>query len=87
MAGAWCLCLAFDRISNFAFIGDYSGGIHMVRLEEGEEFKFVTTLKGHAGLFICLGYHVKSFFKFRYNVCYYPPISSYSSPFPCFIIE
>ena len=43
------MCLAFDRISNFAFIGDYSGGIHMVKLEEGEEFKFVTTLKGHAG--------------------------------------
>ena len=50
VAGAWCLCLAFDRISNFAFIGDYGGGIHMVKLEEGEEFKFVTTLKGHAGL-------------------------------------
>jgi len=49
VAGAWCLCLAFDRISNFAFIGDYGGGIHMVKLDEGEEFKFVTTLKGHAG--------------------------------------
>ena len=49
MAGASCTCLAFDDISNFVFVGDFSGAIHMVKLDSGEEFKFITSLKGHAG--------------------------------------
>lgn len=49
LAGAACTCLAFDDISNFVFVGDFSGAIHMLKLDSGEEFKFITSLIGHAG--------------------------------------
>ena len=35
----------FERL----FLGDYSGSIYMLKLEVGENFRVVTTLKGHAG--------------------------------------
>ena len=49
MSEGWATCLAFDRLSNFAFVGDYGGGIAMIKLDEGEQFKFITVLRGHMG--------------------------------------
>ncbi|CAG0891318.1 unnamed protein product [Darwinula stevensoni] len=44
--------LRYDEASNHAFVGDYSGEVHMLRLEKGEggaEVTFVTSFKGHDG--------------------------------------
>ena len=43
------------------FVGDFSGAIHMLKLDSGEEFKFITSLIGHAGygLLLLFGYNLK----------------------------
>jgi len=48
-ADGWCLCIAYDVLSQHVFVGDYGGSIYMLKLEVGENFRLVTTLKGHAG--------------------------------------
>ena len=41
----------FDEASKTAFVGDYSGTITILKLEN-TECKFVTALKGHMGKFL-----------------------------------
>ncbi|CAD7086166.1 unnamed protein product [Hermetia illucens] len=50
---AWCTCLQFDVLAKYAFIGDYSGQITMLRLD-AQGATFVTTFKGHTGSIRCL---------------------------------
>lgn len=45
---AWCTALQFDSQSKHAFIGDYSGHITMLKLENSGT-TLITTLKGHTG--------------------------------------
>ena len=40
----WCTALAYDAMSKHAFVGDYSGQITMLKLEE-ETYQVITTLK------------------------------------------
>ncbi|XP_050306648.1 WD repeat and FYVE domain-containing protein 2 [Anthonomus grandis grandis] len=47
-AEAWCTCLEFDVPSRHAFIGDYSGQITMLKLDNNGP-TFITTLKAHTG--------------------------------------
>ncbi|XKL68203.1 hypothetical protein PGB90_003694 [Kerria lacca] len=48
ISSAWCTALAFDSDSSHAFIGDYSGQITMLKLDN-IGIKVITTLKGHSG--------------------------------------
>ena len=41
----------FDAESQHAFVGDYSGAIHVIKLDK-RSLSVITTLKGHSG--ICL---------------------------------
>ncbi|XP_037559536.1 WD repeat and FYVE domain-containing protein 2-like [Dermacentor silvarum] len=52
-SGAWCMALQFDAQSKHAFVGDYSGQITMLKVEQ-TGYKPVTTLKGHSGSIRCL---------------------------------
>ncbi|XP_065840729.1 WD repeat and FYVE domain-containing protein 2-like [Oscarella lobularis] len=45
---AWCLSLQFDAESKHIFVGDFSGLIHVLKIEENS-INEVTTLKGHSG--------------------------------------
>lgn len=45
---AWCTALQFDSQSKYAFVGDYSGQITMLKLDNNGA-TLVTTLKGHTG--------------------------------------
>ncbi|XP_066253897.1 WD repeat and FYVE domain-containing protein 2 [Euwallacea similis] len=45
---AWCTSLQFDSQSKHAFIGDYSGQITMLKLDNNGP-TIITTLKGHTG--------------------------------------
>ncbi|KAJ9583262.1 hypothetical protein L9F63_022395 [Diploptera punctata] len=45
---AWCTALAFDCQSKHALVGDYSGQISMLKLEN-TGCTLITTLKGHTG--------------------------------------
>ncbi|VVC88952.1 unnamed protein product [Leptidea sinapis] len=45
---AWCTALQFDSESKYAFIGDYSGQITLLKLDNNGA-ALVTTLKGHTG--------------------------------------
>ncbi|KAL8595582.1 WD repeat and FYVE domain-containing protein 2 [Nucella lapillus] len=47
-AVSWCLCLEFDEQSKYAFVGDYSGQISVLKLMD-TTFELITTLKGHTG--------------------------------------
>ncbi|XP_022207736.2 WD repeat and FYVE domain-containing protein 2 [Nilaparvata lugens] len=47
-ANAWLTALVFDSRSKFAFVGDYSGVITMLKLDASGA-KVSTTLKGHTG--------------------------------------
>ncbi|XP_056004187.1 uncharacterized protein LOC125660208 [Ostrea edulis] len=47
-ASAWCLCLEFDEQSKYAFVGDYSGQISVLRISN-TEFSLIVNLKGHSG--------------------------------------
>ncbi|XP_064104022.1 WD repeat and FYVE domain-containing protein 2-like isoform X2 [Macrobrachium nipponense] len=44
----WCTALQFDSKSRHVFVGDYSGNITMLKLEENGP-QVITTLKGHNG--------------------------------------
>ncbi|XP_055389387.1 WD repeat and FYVE domain-containing protein 2 [Condylostylus longicornis] len=50
---ASCTCLQFDSLAKYAFIGDYSGQITMLRLDTNGS-NFITTFKGHTGSVRCL---------------------------------
>lgn len=52
---AWCTSLQFDDQSKHAFVGDYSGHVVMLKVEESE-CKVITTLKGHSGSIRCLAW-------------------------------
>ncbi|BFZ06608.1 hypothetical protein BsWGS_09647 [Bradybaena similaris] len=54
-ANSICLCLEFDEQSKYAFVGDYSGQISVLKLKDNT-FDLVTTLKGHAGSIRCLSW-------------------------------
>ncbi|KAF6021701.1 WDFY2 [Bugula neritina] len=54
---AQCLCLAFDESAKTVFVGDYSGTITVLKLED-TECKFVSTLKGHTGSVHALSWDV-----------------------------
>lgn len=47
-AEAWCTSLQFDAQSKHAFVGDYSGQITMLKLDNNGP-TVITTLKGHSG--------------------------------------
>ncbi|XP_060517053.1 WD repeat and FYVE domain-containing protein 2 [Cylas formicarius] len=47
-AEAWCTSLQFDAQTKHAFIGDYSGQITMLKLDNNG-LTVITTLKGHSG--------------------------------------
>ncbi|KAG7160630.1 WD repeat and FYVE domain-containing protein 2-like [Homarus americanus] len=44
----WCTALQYDEKSKHIFVGDYSGQITMLKLEEGGP-QIITVLKGHNG--------------------------------------
>ncbi|XP_052058236.1 WD repeat and FYVE domain-containing protein 2-like [Mytilus californianus] len=45
---AWCLCVEFDEQSKYAFVGDYSGQISVLKISNSN-FDLIVTLKGHSG--------------------------------------
>lgn len=46
--GGWCTCLEFDAGAKYAFVGDYSGGVSVLRLSSNSA-ELVTKLSGHSG--------------------------------------
>ncbi|GFR11393.1 WD repeat and FYVE domain-containing protein 2 [Trichonephila clavata] len=52
---AWCTAVQFDAQSKHVFIGDYSGQVTMLKIEESG-YKPITTLKGHSGSIRCLSW-------------------------------
>ncbi|KAI1285878.1 WD repeat and FYVE domain-containing protein 2 [Halotydeus destructor] len=54
-SNTWCTALQFDMQSKHAFIGDQSGQITMLKIEENT-YKPITTLKGHADAIRCLAW-------------------------------
>ncbi|XP_059172712.1 WD repeat and FYVE domain-containing protein 2-like isoform X2 [Physella acuta] len=58
-ANAMCLCLEFDEQSKYAFVGDYSGQISVLKLKD-TSFDHVVTLKGHAGSIRCLSWDAEN---------------------------
>uniref|UniRef100_A0A8C2EN31 WD repeat and FYVE domain containing 1 n=1 Tax=Cyprinus carpio TaxID=7962 RepID=A0A8C2EN31_CYPCA len=46
--GSWASCLQYDNDTQHAFVGDYSGQITLLKLDE-QTCSVITTLKGHAG--------------------------------------
>ena len=70
MCNAWCTSLAYDQESQVVFVGDYSGAITVLKLEQ-TGVKFINTLKvrclfkiisnninvkGHSGSIQCLAW-------------------------------
>lgn len=52
---AWCTAIQFDMQTKHVFIGDYSGQITMLKVEENG-YKPITTLKGHSGSIRCMSW-------------------------------
>ncbi|XP_072033651.1 WD repeat and FYVE domain-containing protein 2-like [Amphiura filiformis] len=50
---AWGMALQFDEESKHAFVGDYSGQITVLKVEDNN-YQIITTLKGHSGSVRCL---------------------------------
>lgn len=48
VTNAWCTALVFDTQSKHAFVGDYSGVITMLKLDNNGA-RVITSLKGHSG--------------------------------------
>ncbi|KAG1932653.1 WD repeat and FYVE domain-containing protein [Pimephales promelas] len=46
--GSWASCLQYDNDTQHAFVGDHSGQITLLKLEE-QSCSIITTLKGHEG--------------------------------------
>ncbi|KAK3764121.1 hypothetical protein RRG08_039292 [Elysia crispata] len=58
-ANAACLCLEFDEESKYAFIGDYSGQVVVLKLKDNS-FDFIAPLKGHSGSIRCLSWDAEN---------------------------
>ncbi|GAU89035.1 hypothetical protein RvY_01633 [Ramazzottius varieornatus] len=52
---AWITALQFDVPAKYAFVGDYSGAIHVLRLQDNGH-QLVSTIRGHAGSVRCLAW-------------------------------
>ncbi|XP_007933760.1 WD repeat and FYVE domain-containing protein 1 [Orycteropus afer afer] len=50
---SWASCLQYDFDTQYAFVGDYSGQITLLKLEQSA-CSVITTLKGHEGSIVCL---------------------------------
>ncbi|ELV09946.1 WD repeat and FYVE domain-containing protein 1 [Tupaia chinensis] len=50
---SWASCLQYDFDTQYAFVGDYSGQITLLKLEQNT-CSVITTLKGHEGSVACL---------------------------------
>ncbi|XP_059249570.1 WD repeat and FYVE domain-containing protein 1 isoform X1 [Mustela nigripes] len=50
---SWASCLQYDFDTQYAFVGDYSGQITLLKLEQSS-CSVITTLKGHEGSIACL---------------------------------
>lgn len=50
---SWASCLQYDLDTQHAFVGDYSGQITLLKLEQNT-CSVITTLKGHEGSIACL---------------------------------
>nr|XP_058911510.1 WD repeat and FYVE domain-containing protein 1 isoform X1 [Kogia breviceps] len=50
---SWASCLQYDFDTQYAFVGDYSGQIALLKLEQSS-CSVITTLKGHEGSVACL---------------------------------
>ncbi|GAB5576041.1 WD repeat and FYVE domain-containing protein 1 isoform X2 [Prionailurus iriomotensis] len=50
---SWASCLQYDYDTQYAFVGDYSGQITLLKLEQNS-CSVITTLKGHEGSIACL---------------------------------
>lgn len=50
---SWASCLQYDFDTQYAFVGDYSGQITLLKLEQST-CSVITTLKGHEGSIACL---------------------------------
>uniref|UniRef100_A0A8D1GJU4 WD repeat and FYVE domain containing 1 n=1 Tax=Sus scrofa TaxID=9823 RepID=A0A8D1GJU4_PIG len=50
---SWASCLQYDFDTQYAFVGDYSGQITLLKLEQNT-CSVITTLKGHEGGIACL---------------------------------
>ncbi|KAL6052586.1 hypothetical protein STEG23_025336, partial [Scotinomys teguina] len=50
---SWASCLQYDLDTQHAFVGDYSGQITLLKLEQST-CSVITTLKGHEGSIACL---------------------------------
>ena len=47
-AAGWCTSLQYDVSSQYAFVGDYSGVINILKLQD-DGLEVITALKGHQG--------------------------------------
>ncbi|XP_072263957.1 WD repeat and FYVE domain-containing protein 1 [Pyxicephalus adspersus] len=50
---AWASCLQYDEETRYAFVGDFSGLITLLKLEK-DSCSVISTLKGHEGSVACL---------------------------------
>ncbi|XP_076454179.1 WD repeat and FYVE domain-containing protein 2-like [Babylonia areolata] len=57
-AVSWCLCMEFDEQAKYTFVGDYSGQVSVLKLND-TTFDLITTLKGHSGSVRCLAWDVE----------------------------
>merc|ERR1719201_603500 len=46
--GAWCTSLQYDKETSNAFVGDFGGKIHVLKIRDGKLSK-VSILEGHSG--------------------------------------
>ncbi|XP_014662505.1 PREDICTED: WD repeat and FYVE domain-containing protein 2-like [Priapulus caudatus] len=54
-ANSWCTALDFDIQTKHAFIGDLSGAITVLKVDNND-YVYITTLKGHSGSIRCLAW-------------------------------
>lgn len=52
ITGSWCTSLEFDAAAQYAFVGDYSGTITVLRVQ-GTDSSLITKLSAHAGEILC----------------------------------
>ncbi|KAM8954514.1 WD repeat and FYVE domain-containing protein 1 [Pelodytes ibericus] len=50
---SWASCLQYDEDTKYAFVGDFSGQVTLLKLEQGS-CSVISTLKGHEGSISCL---------------------------------
>ncbi|XP_006816296.2 WD repeat and FYVE domain-containing protein 2-like, partial [Saccoglossus kowalevskii] len=57
-SSSWCTCLQYDGESKHAFVGDYSGSISVLKVEDNN-CTLITSLKGHSGSIRSLAWDVE----------------------------